>query len=447
MPLELWAGLECTVNRVQDAYFDQLVRSGHHDRESDLDLFASLGIRTLRYPVVWERTAPASPRVFEWNWADQRLSRLRDLGVNPIVGLLHHGSGPRYTNILHADFPEKFAEYARAVAERFPWVRDYTPVNEPLTTARFTGLYGHWHPHKQEELTFARALLNECRATVLAMREIRHVNPAARLVQTEDFGKVFSTGKLAYQAYFENQRRWLSFDLLCGHLSKDDRMWRHLLWCGINESELYWFQENPCPPDILGLNHYVTSDRYLDERVEIYPRNTHGSNGQETYADVEAVRVDIDQEIGVAPRICEMWNRYRLPIAVTEAHLGCAENEQACWLYEVWQSAQRERAAGADVRAVTVWALLGSYDWDCLVTHQRGSYEPGVFDARHNPPRPTALATLVRDLASGKRPSDPAFAAPGWWRRPERILYRPDSFSFNSQVAAVPPDTSGIPLD
>jgi hypothetical protein len=34
------------------------------------------------------------------------------------------------------------------------------------------------------------------------------------------------------------------------------------------------------------------------------------------------------------------------------------------------------------VRAVTAWALLGSYDWDSLLTRRRGNYEPGAFDVR-----------------------------------------------------------------
>ena len=56
-PLELWGGVECTVNRVGDRYRDQSVLSGHHDRIGDLDLFAGLGLKALRYPVLWERTA------------------------------------------------------------------------------------------------------------------------------------------------------------------------------------------------------------------------------------------------------------------------------------------------------------------------------------------------------------------------------------------------------
>src|SRR5712671_5261254 len=53
--LELWGGVECTINRVGDAYYDQLASSGHRERvREDLDLFAGLGLRTLRTAVHWE---------------------------------------------------------------------------------------------------------------------------------------------------------------------------------------------------------------------------------------------------------------------------------------------------------------------------------------------------------------------------------------------------------
>ncbi|MBD0334249.1 MAG: family 1 glycosylhydrolase, partial [Cyanobacteria bacterium Co-bin13] len=153
-PLEVWAGIECTVNRVGDNYGDQLQRNGHENRIEDLDLFASLGIRAIRYPVLWERTAPNGVEQADWSWADERLERLRQLDICPIVGLLHHGSGPRYTSMVDPLFGEKLAEYAQAVAERYPWVSRYTPVNEPLTTARFSGLYGLWYPHGKDNHTF-----------------------------------------------------------------------------------------------------------------------------------------------------------------------------------------------------------------------------------------------------------------------------------------------------
>jgi dTDP-4-dehydrorhamnose reductase len=422
---ELWAGVECTVNRVGERYRDQLELSGHARRVEDLELLSWLGVRAVRYPVLWERTAPGALADADWRWPDERLSRLRELNIRPIVGLLHHGSGPRHTSLVDPDFPEKLAAYARAVAERYPWVEDYTPVNEPLTTARFSGLYGLWYPHARDDRTFVRALLTQLRGVVLAMREVRAVNPTARLVQTEDVGRSFSTNRLRYQADFENERRWLTFDLLAGRVTRGHAMWDYLLWAGVEERDLAWFVENTCPPSVVGVNYYVTSERFLDERVGRYPPHTHGGNGRDAYADVEAVRVRAEGLNGARAILSEVWERCRLPLAVTEAHMGCTRDEQMRWLSEVWTDACSLGAEGANILAVTAWALFGSYDWDSLVTRAAGHYEPGAFDVRAPRPRATATAHLIRDMARGVEHEHPMLNAPGWWRRLDRLTYAP----------------------
>ena len=167
-PLELWGGVECTVVRLGDQYRDQVVETGHSVRLADLDAIAELGIRTVRYPIMWERVAPDDPEQLDFAWHDERLRRLRELGIRVIGGLVHHGSGPRYTSLLDPEFPDKLADYAGRVAERYPWIDMWTPVNEPLTTARFSGLYGHWYPHRHDEAACLRALANECVATIAA---------------------------------------------------------------------------------------------------------------------------------------------------------------------------------------------------------------------------------------------------------------------------------------
>ncbi|MEH2003166.1 MAG: family 1 glycosylhydrolase [Nostoc sp.] len=446
LPLEVWAGIECTVNRVGEEYFDQLERNGHATRLDDLDLFAQLGIHAIRYPVLWERIAPNGLENADWSWADERLGRLRELGICPIVGLVHHGSGPRNTSLVDPEFPEKLAVFAGAVAKRYPWVTHYTPINEPLTTARFSGMYGHWYPHGQDDLTFARALLGECKAIALSMQAIREVNPNAQLVQTEDLGKTHSTSRLVYQAELENERRWLSFDLLCGRINPNHAMWGYLRYCGISKTELEESLQYTCPPDIIGINHYLTSERFLDENLENYPACTHGGNGREKYADVEAVRVCAEGLEGPRTLLNEAWERYKLPIAVTEVHLNCTREEQLRWLQEVWNAAQELRNQGADVRAVTAWALLGSYDWNSLVTRSVGYYEPGVFDLRSSRPRQTAIAKMVRDIATGHKPNHPLLDTPGWWHRQERLLYpavscriSPPDPSFSSSFTSTRP--------
>jgi len=415
--LQLWGGIECTVNRVGTEYFDQLEYSGHSRRVVDLERIAELGVSALRYPLLWERSEADGEPSFVWS--DERLARLYDLKIEPVAGLVHHGSGPRHTSLVSECFPEKLAAYAERVARRYPWVERYTPVNEPLTTARFSGLYGHWHPHGRDDRTFVRALLGQCKAISLSMARVRNVNSRALLVQTEDMGFTRSTDVLRYQADFENERRWLSLDLLAGSVSKRHPLYRYLIEAGATPRELAYFEEHPCPADVIGINYYVTSERFLDSRVGLYPPEMVGGNGRQAYVDVEAVRVCADGLVGIEAILCEAHRRYRRPVVVTEAHLGCTHAQQASWLSYVWNSALQARGRGAEVKAVTAWALLGAYGWDRLVTAAGGTYEAGAFRVVEDAIEPTELAHFIQRLARGELPD----TEPGWWTRPERLLY------------------------
>ncbi len=424
-PLELWGGLECTVVRLGDEFRNQLVETGHQGRLGDLGRIAALGIRSLRYPVLLETVAPDQPGQCDWRWHDERLGRLRELGVNVIAGLIHHGSGPAYTSLLDPAFPEHVAAHAARVAKRYPWITHYTPINEPLTTARFSGLYGHWYPHGRDVGTFLRALFHQCQAVVLSMQAIRHVKPAAQLVQTEDLGKAFGTPELQYQADYENERRWLSLDLLCGRLTPEHSWHAAFVKAGITPEALADLAAANCAPNIIGINHYLTSERFLDHRLQHYPGFWLNDTEHHRYVDVEAVRSHLPaSQIGPEARLREAWERYRLPLAVTEAHHGCSRDEQLRWLMQVWQAAQNLRRDGVDLRAVTVWSLLGAVDWNSLLTRHHGFYEPGAFDVRSDPPRPTALAHAASALAHTGHYDHPVLDRAGWWTREERF-YRP----------------------
>lgn len=422
--LELWGGHECTVNRVGERFYDQTVASGHDHRAEDLDRFAKLGLKVLRYPVLWERVAPDAPDACDWRWTDNRLARLRELQIRPIAGLLHHGSGPRYTSLLADGFAQAFAGFARAAAERYPWVTDWTPINEPLTTARFSVLYGHWYPHARDERAFWSALLNQIEGVGLAMREIRAVNQGARLIQTEDLGRTYATRAMAHQADFDNARRWMTWDLLCGRVTAEHPLWSRLEGFGFAD-RLRRLADAPCPPDVIGINHYLTSDRFLDHRIAAYPPVRWGGNEFMSFADVEAIRVTAPAPAGLEGALGEAWDRYGRPLAVTEVHNGCTREEQVRWLREAWEVAERLRGRGADVRAVTAWALLGSHDWNGLLTREGGHYEAGAFDVSGPAPRATALAAEVRRLATRRGSPHPATEGPGWWRRDIRLEFKP----------------------
>ena len=418
-PLQLWGGLECSVVKVGGVWRDQVVETGHQDRIGDLALVAGLGVRTVRYPVLWERCGVRAPG---WEWHDRRLEALDGLGITPIVGLIHHGTGPLAGGMLDRGFARGLAAHAGRVAERYPFVARWTPVNEPLTTARFACLYGFWHPHRRSEGAFLRAVVAQCQAALLAMRAVRRSVPRATFMHTEDMCRVFSTRPLAAQAAYENERRWLSLDLLCGKLGRSHPWWGRLLAAGAAEAVLDELATGEAAPDVIGVNHYVTSDRFLDHRLANYPASLHGGNGRTVYADTEAARVSLPPGArGWPARLREVWARFGVPLVLSEVHLGCDDEvEQVRWLMQAWNAAQTLRTEGAAVEAVTAWALMGLNDWSSMLVQQRQHYEPGAFDARYDPPRPMLLSHAIRGLAQDGRFSHPGLQAPGWWQALER---------------------------
>ncbi|WP_129791960.1 family 1 glycosylhydrolase [Sphingosinicella sp. CPCC 101087] len=437
--LELWGGVECSIVRTRDGWRDQVAETGHRDRIDDIDLIADLGIRTVRYPLLWESIAPERLDRPDFGWTDERMARLRERGTKVIATLLHHGSGPHYTHLLDPDFAPKLADFAGRVAERYPWIDAWTPTNEPLTTARFSGLYGHWYPHRRDYPAFLGALVNQCLGTVAAMAAIRARIPGARLVQTEDLGKTFSTEPLRYQAAHENGRRWLSLDLLCGRIDRGHR-WRAILHdAGVAEASLETLETGAGRPDLIGINHYLTSERFLDHRSHLYPGHEKGGNGRDHYVDAEAVRVKrLEAETGLGPRLREAWSRYGLPIALTEVHHGCTRDEQLRWVAEAWRTAEKLREQGVGITAVTLWSLFGNVDWRSLLTERLGHYDCGAFDTRGARPRATVIATAAARFARGEDFDHPVLDVPGWWRRPSRL------YAWNAPAVTEAPE--GRPL-
>lgn len=424
-PPEVWAGVECSYLEVAGWRCDQLALTGHAARIDDLDRLAELGIRSMRYPVLWGRGSGMDAT--DWAWADARMERLAHLGVSPIVGLAHHGFGHIGADPLDPDYPGRFAAFASEVAQRYPWVNAFLPVNEPLTNARFGGLYGWWPPYARDDGTFIRLLVAQCHAYRAAALAIRRVRPDASIMVTEDAGQTFGTREVGASIEHANHRRWLTFDLLTGRVDPGHPLWSYLASVPDLLPGLELLAAEPAPPDVLGLNYYITSDRFLDHRLDLYPSHLRDEAAAVGYVDVESVRVAGCASPGFRDAIEDTWTRYALPIALTEVQLGGASpDDQIAWWAEAWTAALEATSYGVPVRGVTAWAAFGSWEWCHVLRHQSGAYEAGCFDGRASPPTPTRLAAVVAQTASTKCVAE---VAPGWWRRPDRVRYpldRPD---------------------
>jgi dTDP-4-dehydrorhamnose reductase len=363
--------------------------------------------------VLWERVAPHDRATRDFTEPLARLGRLRACGVEPIVTLLHHGSGPAYTDLLDPAFPELFAEYAEAAACAFPWVRRWTPINEPLTTARFSTLYGFWYPNMRDDRAFGRALVHQARAIQLAMARIRAVIPDAELVITEDLQR-FTAGDPSVESYvaFLRERRWLAIELVAGRVARGAHPLAEFLRtrCGVRSSDLRALVAGATPPNLVAFNHYPHSERYLAAAPD---------GG---IADVPAVYVAGEPVPAIGPLLRAAAERLASPLAIGEVHVRGTASDRVRWLAQHVADAEALRADGIDVRAVGVWAAFGMIDWHSLLRRRTRAIEDGIytFAGPNGTPEPTLVADAVRTLASGGALVDDGVS--GWWERPERLL-------------------------
>jgi dTDP-4-dehydrorhamnose reductase len=410
--MELWASPEPTFARIDATTVrDQIAETGLDVRPGDAERIAALGVTASRTPVLWERVAPDSPHERDFSEPERRLDALRAAGIEPIVTLLHHGSGPSYTDLLDPAFPLWFAEYAEAAARAFPWVRRWTPINEPLTTARFSTLYGVWYPNMRDDRGFGRAMVNQTLAQQAALRRIRKVIPDAQFILTEDLQR-FTAGDDGVADYvaFLRERVYLSAELVAGRVGDAHPLAAFLTGrCGVNELEFAMMQRDAAVPDLLAFNHYPHSERYLFSQ-------------DETPGDVPAVYVENEPVPAIGPLLRAAAERLRLPLAVGEVHVHAPAPERVRWLAQHAADVESLRVDGVDVRALGVWAAFGMVDWHSLLRRRAQVVEDGIytFAGPNGTPQPTAVAGAVRELAATGRIADTGVR--GWWERADRAL-------------------------
>lgn len=168
--------------------------------------------------------------------------------------------------------------------------------------------------------------------------------------------------------------------------------------------------------------------------MEHFPLWSHGGNGEISYADVGAVDTGFVEPVSPETLLRETWERYRIPLAVTECHTMGHRESQLRWLKQVWDTCLKLRSEGVDIKAVTAWSLIGTYDWHNLCTNCEHFYEPGVFDLR-NPeklPKPTALSKMVKALATKGEYESPILGSAGVWNTGRRILFSVKEGQFTS---------------
>ena len=346
---------------------DEMAKCGHYEHwQKDFELVQELGIRFLRYgPPI--HTTFLGPGRYDWAFADATFADLLRRNIAPIVDLCHFGVPDWIGNFQNPDFPWLFAGYARAFAERFPWVQLYTPVNEMYICAQFSALHGWWNEQLATHPAFVTALKYIVKANVLAMRAILEVRADAIFIQSESSEYFHAENPAAIRpAEIMNARRFLSLDLNYGGRVNSE-MYEYLMDNGMTRNEYHFFMHNNLK------HHCIMGNDY-------YKTNEH--------------RVSADGSTRAAGEIfgyhvitSQYHDRYRLPVMHTETNLWQGPNgdEAVNWLWKEWANVLRVRNDGVPVVGFTWYSLTDQVDWDTALRRNNGRINPlGLYDLDRN---------------------------------------------------------------
>lgn len=371
-------GIECSAPIIEGGIrMDELAKTGHYDRvEEDIRLVRELGVRYLRYGIPIQRANPTAGR-YDWDFADRAMGALQREGVVPIVDLLHFGLPDDVPGVGDPSFPERFAAFAAAVAERYPWARYYTPVNEPLITALFSAKLGYWNERASDDRSFVRAMLNVARCAVRASEEIRARRPDAIFLQSDSCEAYHPVHPDATErAAFLNELRYIGFELVYGR-SLPNVVRDYVLANGGTAEELAWFETRGSDAGcIAGNDYYDVSEK-------------------EVVADGSLRR---GMRAGYYRIGREYHERLRVPIMLAETNM--AGDGAVDWLHGIWTDAIRLRDDGVPIRGFIWYGFVNHVDWDSTLTRNDGRENTCGLVSLERVPNAThaAYAALVRGL-------------------------------------------------
>jgi len=319
--------------------------------KQDFDLVGETGVKYLRWGIPWYRVQPA-PDQWDWEWTDKALDYLVNVkGITPILDLMHYGTPLWLDNsFINASYPQRVAEYATAVVTRYKsLVRYYTPLNEPMVNADFCGNKAEWPPYLSGDDGYIKLTLALAKGIVLTTQTIKAEQQGSITVQVEALWHTFTKdASLEERAAHNNDLQYLCFDLTTGHITDDHVLVNYLYSHGMTRSDMDWFRSNAVTFDFFGANFYPWS---YDELKQNSNDSIHYVTGNPSGDKIAIV-------------IREAYERYHMPIMITETSAKSDSRGRAQWMDETLDTVRALRVEGVPVVGYTWFPLFTMVDWD-----------------------------------------------------------------------------------
>ncbi len=369
---------------------DVLETTRHTDFvEDDLKLVRSCGLDLLRYSAPWH-SIERTPGVYDWRWMDRAMNALRERGIAPILDPLHHTSFPEWLadGFANPHFSQAYLNFCTALAERYPWARHYTVVNEPFVTTWFCGHEGCWYPFKTGVGNFVPMLLNVCEAIALVSRMLVEKMPDVCLIHVDAAERHRAVDEASSNhAAFGNEIRFLVQDLILGNVDESHALYDYLTSGGATDERLAWFRDYPARIDVIGLDYYSHCELEWCAEGRIYPNRT---------------------PEGLVPTAIEYADRFGLPVMLSETNIRGFVSDRISWLKFMVEQCEEIEAKlaprGVSFEGFCWYPFIDSTDWCSLVKEANGIVDPqGIFylDEKKRR-RASELSEIYTALAAGR---------------------------------------------
>lgn len=381
--LSVWDTFSHTTGKVFGGHTGDVACDHYHRFREDVQLMKRIGLKAYRFSINWARVLPNGVGALNeagLRFYDELIDELLANDIDPWVTLFHWDYPQELYyrgGWLNAESPRWFEEYTQVLAERFKGrVRHYMTFNEPIC---FIGM-GHSTGEHAPGLKLSR------RDTLRAVRHVQLAHGLAVKKLREICGVGVKVGMANNGGFYIPQTdspedieaaRKASFSI-GGDPSFDISMWADPIFLGKLPDEAdkipAWdlpsysqedFEIMSQPLDFYGANIYhgtvvkAAGDSF--ETVDFAPGHT------KTAIDWPAT----PSVLYWAPKF--LYERYRLPVIITENGLSCADTvsldgkahdpQRIDFTNRYLLEYRRAAKDGVELAGYFQWSLMDNFEW------------------------------------------------------------------------------------
>lgn len=297
-------------------------------------------------------------------------------------------------SFLDPDYPARVAEYAVAMVERYGGIAGgWTPLNEPVVSADFSGRRGVWPPHLRGQSGHDLVLITLAEGIARTIAAIRSVRADVTIVAAEPCDVAITDEPSLEMLVAETwQHHFLPLGLVRGRVDGAHPLYGRLVGSGVSAERLERLRTDPQTVDVVGVNFYpsMSCRRLVTIGRRLVRQNRRG--GAKDLADA----------------LVRFHRHTGLPIMVTETSDVGRVEDRARWMDASVMAVARLRSAGVPVIGYTWFPVFSHGDWRWRRgPHSRDAYwcHMGLWDIDERLRRVrTPLADRFATLAAGGPP-------------------------------------------